>query len=99
MQKIPKPMVAKLELSGVTPDEVNKQESLEFRGVARSDTYPEDGSDENNTFARFSPCVDLRMTVANPALLGCFAPGQQFYVRFEPILTEEQQAAQAAAAE
>jgi hypothetical protein len=44
--------------------------------VSRSTPYPDDGSDEDNTFAKFSPSVDLSITIANPALLGQFRPGQ-----------------------
>lgn len=91
--KIPKPMVAKLEICGVKADDVNQQEAVQFRGVPKSGSYPPDGSDENNTFAKFSPCVDLNISIANPALLGCYEAGQQFYVHFEPILSEEHLAA------
>ena len=47
--------------------------------------YPADGSDEDNTFAKYSPSVELRMTVANPALLDAFKPGQVFYLDFTPV--------------
>lgn len=64
-----------------------KQEQLYFHGVCAS-KYPEDGSDENNTFAKFSPSVMFQMTVANPALLGKFAAGDEFYVDFSPVASE-----------
>lgn len=35
--------------------------------VAKSTPYPEDGSDEDNTYAKFSPQGDLTLTIANPA--------------------------------
>ena len=56
--------------------------NLTFAAVAKSDGYPADGSDENNTFARWTPSADLQMSVANPALFGAFEVGQQFYVDF-----------------
>lgn len=56
-------------------------ETLHFSAVAAS-KYPEDGSDENNTYAKFSPSGDLRLQVANPALLGKFAEGEQYYLDF-----------------
>jgi hypothetical protein len=62
--------------------EFEGQETLYFRAVARSERYPEDGSDENNTYARFSPSGELRLTVANPALLGKFNYDEEFYVDF-----------------
>lgn len=58
------------------------QERLHFHGVSRSDVYPEDGSDEDNTYAKFSPSVSLDITIANPALIGKFKEGEKFYVDF-----------------
>ncbi|MCA1490103.1 hypothetical protein I6F11_04115 [Ensifer sp. NBAIM29] len=60
-------------------------ETLRFHGVAKSDgPYPADGSDENNTFSKFSPAVDITIMVANPALFGKFEAGDTFYVDFVP---------------
>ena len=56
--------------------------NLTFAAVAKSDGYPADGSDENNTFARWTPSAALQMSVTNPALLDAFEVGQQFYVDF-----------------
>lgn len=50
--------------------------------VARSSAYPEDGSDEDNTYAKFSPSGQLELTIANPALIGKIQPGQKFYLDF-----------------
>ncbi len=50
--------------------------------MARSSAYPEDGSDEDNTYAKFSPQGDCTITVANPALLGKLTVGQKYYVDF-----------------
>lgn len=81
------PMRAKLFISKVerhgTGD--NAQDVLTMHGVSRKDSYPEDGSDENNTYAKFSPSVSLQITIANPALVGVYSPGDTFYVDFEPI--------------
>ena len=60
------------------------QETLHFHAVAAS-RYPEDGSDENNTYARFSPSAALQLTVANPALVGRFTAGEEYYVDFTPV--------------
>lgn len=67
---------------------VNKQdgyEKLHFTAVARNEAYPEDGSDENNTFAKFTPSANMMIMVANPDLHGKFAPGDTFYVDFTPV--------------
>lgn len=60
-------------------------EVLKFRAVGRSGGYPADGSDEDNTYAKFSPAGELSLTVANPALLGKFNPGDTFYLDFVPV--------------
>lgn len=57
------------------------QETLYFNPVAAS-KYPADGSDENNTFAKFSPSGMLSLTVANPALIGKFTEGEEYYLDF-----------------
>lgn len=59
-------------------------EALTFHGVAKSGAYPEDGSDEDNTFAKFSPSVSMTFDVRNPALFDQFKPGDTFYVDFTP---------------
>lgn len=75
----------------VTNVETNKSsdnevvsERLTMHAVSRSDAYPADGSDEDNTYARFSPQAELTITVANSALFGHFEAGQKFYVDFTP---------------
>ena len=57
-------------------------ETLEFHAVCKNDGYPSDGSDENNTYALWTPTADLKMCITNPALTGKFEVGQEFYVDF-----------------
>lgn len=52
--------------------------------VAKSGGYPTDGSDEDNSYAKFSPAGELSLTIANPVLLGKIEPGQKFYLDFTP---------------
>ncbi len=73
-------MRAKLKV--VSVQKLEDGEILTFCGVSKCDGYPADGSDENNTFAKFSPCVDLKMTIQTPNLHGKFWAGQEFYVDF-----------------
>lgn len=81
-------MRAKVRVSGVFPMQDSNgsvtQERLMFHGVAKSGGYPQDGSDEDNTFAKFSPSVSMDFIIANPALFGQFKPGDTFYVDFTP---------------
>ncbi|WWT39811.1 hypothetical protein [Microcystis phage Mwe-JY25] len=77
-------MRAKMRVGAVIPGgPARETEILHFHGVAAS-LYPADGSDENNTFAKFSPSANLTIVIANPALIGQFAPGDTFYVDFIP---------------
>jgi len=60
-------------------------ENLTLFCVSKSGGYPEDGSDEDNTFAKFSPSGKLELSIANPALLGKFSVGDTFYVDFTKV--------------
>jgi hypothetical protein len=74
-------MRAKMRISSVDA-QYEGYETLSFYAVSRSDNYPEDGSDENNTYAKYTPSAKLELTVANPALLGKFKPGEEYYLDF-----------------
>lgn len=65
------------------PDKAKSGETLKMHAVAASN-YPADGSDEDNTYAQFSPGADLSINIANPALWGKFEVGQKYYVDFTP---------------
>lgn len=80
-------MRAKIRVGAVLPfqqDGVVTQERLMMHGVAKTGSYPADGSDEDNTFAKFSPSASFDIQIANPALIGKFAVGDTFYVDFTP---------------
>ena len=67
--------------------EVNRFEQsdrIKMVAVAKSGSYPADGQDEDNTYAKFSPQGELTLTIANPALLGKIEPGTRFYLDFTP---------------
>lgn len=76
-------MRAKLKVANVSQN-TDGSENLLFTAVYKSDGYPADGSDENNTFAKFTPSAEFKMLVNNPALAGKFVLGQEFYVDFTP---------------
>lgn len=78
-----KAMRAKLRLHQVSKNG-EASETLRFHAVAAS-KYPGDGSDEDNTYAKFSPSAHLEIHVANPALIGQFAEGEVYYVDFTPV--------------
>lgn len=60
-------------------------EKVAFQAVSKSSNYPADGSDEDNTYAKFTPSADCSITITNPALLGKYSPGDKFYVDFTPV--------------
>ncbi len=59
--------------------------SLTFDAIGKSGAYPEDGSDENNTFSKFTPSARLTMCIQNPELMDKFENGQEFYLDFIPV--------------
>lgn len=81
-------MRAKMRISNVSTRRSEEgaitSEVLVFDAVAKSSAYPADGSDEDNTFAKFSPQGRLELTIANPALFGKIAQGERFYLDFSP---------------
>lgn len=74
-------MRAKLQIASVEQFPTN--ERLNFHAVAAK-SYPADGSDEDNTYAKFSPSATLQISITNPALLGKFKAGEKYYVDFTP---------------
>jgi hypothetical protein len=73
-------MRAKMKVESI--QQFEGREVLKMSAVCKSNGYPADGSDEDNTFARFTPGATLEMHVSNPDLHGKFKPGQKFYVDF-----------------
>lgn len=76
-------MRAKMTVRSVETFETN--ENLVLNAVAKNEAYPDDGADENNSYAKFTPSAELRITIANPALTGQFKVGDTFYVDFHRL--------------
>lgn len=74
-------MRAKMQISQINANPSCEQ--IHFHGVAAK-AYPADGTDEDNTFAKWSPSVELKISITNPALIGQFKVGDKFYVDFTP---------------
>lgn len=72
-------MRAKLQVSKI--EQFAEQQRVFFHAVAAK-SYPADGSDEDNTYAKYSPSANLEITIANPALVGKLTPGKKYYVDF-----------------
>jgi hypothetical protein len=73
-------MRAKLQIGSITVHP-GSCEQLTMHAVAAK-SYPADGSDEDNTFAKWSPSARFEITINNPALWGRFKIGQKLYVDF-----------------
>lgn len=57
-------------------------ETLRMHAVCKSEGYPLDGSDEDNSYAHWTPFGELTLGITNPALTGKFARGDKFYLDF-----------------
>ena len=65
--------------------EIEKHEghqNVRFSAVSRPEGYPADGTDENNTFAKWTPSAELKMTITNPALFDKMTEGEEYYLDF-----------------
>lgn len=60
-------------------------ETVHFQAVGKTELYDSSGSDEDNTYAKFTPSADLKIHIANPDLIGAHKPGDVFYVDFTRV--------------
>lgn len=92
MSMIAKFQVVNVKVHKPADDAPTSQEDLEFSAVTEKPFNP-DGESDDNSFARWTPTGNLKMTVTNPALFGKFERGQKYYLTFEkeiPALTGAQ---------
>jgi hypothetical protein len=75
-------MRAKMRVASVVTFEHSEQETIKFVAVCKDSGYPPDGSDEDNTFARWTPSGELTLAITNPALRRRFKEGDKFYLDF-----------------
>lgn len=85
-------MIAKFIVRNVTPFQhydaekgacgPTLHETLEFVAVSEK-PYNLDGESEDNSFARWTPSAELKMTVTNPNLFGTLKVGEKYYLTFE----------------
>lgn len=76
-------MRAKMRIQSVSA--YDTVEVLQLYAVGKPGTYPDTGLDEDNTYAKFTPSGELKLSIANPALIGKFKPGQTFYIDFTEV--------------
>lgn len=62
-------------------DKHEGSETLRLSAVC-ADKYGENGENEDNDFARYTPFGELSMSINNPELLGKFNEGEKYYLDF-----------------
>lgn len=67
----------------VTKVETTGDEFQQVTMMAVSDQpFDRDGHSDDNSFARWTPSGELKMSITNPKLLGVLKEGQKFYLDF-----------------
>lgn len=78
-------MRAKFRVTEVVPvPDGGNTETLKMSAVCGDGGFDKDGSNEDNSFAKWTPSATLEMQITNPALHGKFKREQKFYVDFTP---------------
>lgn len=77
-------MRAKMQVSRV--ERWNGGDRITCNAIAKSTSYPADGHDEDNSYAKFTPTGELTLTIANPDLIGKIEPGTKFYLDFTKVM-------------
>lgn len=60
----------------------NSRQEVVMHPVCGNKPFGPNGESEDNTFARFSPAGELKLTITNPDLAGNIKPGMTFYLDF-----------------
>lgn len=74
-------MRAKVSVTDITKP-YDGAEEVKFVPVVSGESFGPNGESENNTYARYTPSGDIKLTITNPELHGKFTRGQEFYVDF-----------------
>jgi hypothetical protein len=76
-------MIAKFKVTNTDPI-YSGSETLTMMAVT-SKPFDAEGASEDNSFARWTPMGELKMTVNNPSLIGQFKAGDEFYLTFTKV--------------
>ena len=68
----------------VSVEDCGSGKKVTFGAVGKSGPYPDDGSDDDNSYAKWTPSAHLEMHILNPALFDKFEPGAKFHATFSP---------------
>lgn len=75
--------VTRVESFGGSDTTPPTSETISMMAVSEK-PFDAEGASEDNSFARWTPFGELKMTVTNPALIGTITEGRQFYLNFTP---------------
>jgi hypothetical protein len=73
-------MRAKVQVTKVEHYQGSQQQV--FMNPVSSKPYGPEGECEDNTYARYSPSGEFKLTITNPNLFGKLVPGMKMYVDF-----------------
>lgn len=71
------------EVSDVRTEHGGTSQKVSMRPVTTS-SYGDNGENEDNTFARYTPSGEIRLQITNPDLNGKINPGEVYYIDFTP---------------
>jgi hypothetical protein len=77
-----KPLIMRAKMKVADMSITETSDRVHMLAVSKPEGYPADGSDEDNTFALWTPQGELTITINNPALLGKLRPGKKLYLDF-----------------
>ena len=74
-------MVAKFKVTKI--EQAHNSETQQITMMAVTDKpFNPDGESDDNSFAKWTPSGELRMTITNPKLVGVLKEGQKYYLNF-----------------
>jgi len=76
-------MIAKFKVVKVeTFDAVNPNHQQVTMMAVTDKPFDPDGNSDDNSFSRWTPSGELKMTITNPALVNALKEGEKYYLTF-----------------
>lgn len=79
-------MVAKFQVTAVETWDGNAGQNVTMMAVTEK-PFDKDGNSDDNSFARWTPSGELKMSITNPNLVGALKQGQKYYLNFTEAVT------------
>jgi len=74
-------MIAKFRVTKVESEPGTSTQQVTMMAVTDK-PFDVEGNSEDNSFARWTPRGELKMSITNPALVGALQEGKKFYLNF-----------------